>query len=346
MSKTDSEIEKEAIKTLEEMVDDPKLAGTEVQEKAADELRRMKREHRRKDGERAVNVLGASGGPIADVVGLANDFDGAMEIYAKEVYGPSAGPVEWRKIKVQFRAMQNIIKKWDAPDGLQENSALIFEMLRESERTGRYYGESQRLERAREQYPQWSKLNDEQLRIKLVERGLSGPVLQAAHAYRVAAQALKAAGLKVTPAAVNAIVQKAILGGKGGSDNFEKALRAAIAAATSLANLDGTYSGDFSGGAHGSCRVTISGTSVSIGFSGSGANRTGGAFTASVSGSGTCNPQTGSFSGKLSGTVKNKYGGSGVGGNFSGKATNNVASGNWSASAENTPVSGTFRANK
>ncbi len=345
MSKTDSNIEKDALKRVEEVANDPRLKGTRAQREAAAAAPGQRREQRLADGKRALNVLGAGGKAVGDTVEYINNVDEATNIYAEELYGKSPGRVKLEKIRGRAAAMQRQMKKWQAPDGLQQNSALITKMLRDSDRHRDYLGRGQNLARERKLYPKWSKLSDDEFRDKSVENQLSSHVLRSARGYSLVEQELNDAGLKATPGKVNAVLKKAIMGDKGGSDDFDKALAAAIAAATSLADLDGTYSGSYSGGSSGSCHVTISGTRVSIKLFGSGENKMG-AFSADVGGSGTCNRETGSFSGKLSGTVVNQWGSFGCGGSFSGAVANKVASGNWSASARKLPASGTFRASK
>ncbi len=344
MSRTDSEIEKDALRRTEEVANGP--CGTRAQREAAEALPREATEMQRRDSARALNVIGVGGQEVGDTVELLNNCDEATNIYAEELYGRSPGPVQLERIRARASAAQRSMKKWGAPDGLQQNSTLITKMLRDSDRYLDYLGRGQNLDRERQRNPKWSKLSDDELRAKLLENQLSGPVLKAARGYRLVEQELKAVGLKATPDKVNAILKKAILADKGGSDDFDNALKEAVSAVAVLANLDGNYTGNYSGGSHGSCYVNITGTNVTIKLSGSGANKYG-AFTADVSGSGTCSRDSGQFSGKLSGIVVNrKWGRYGCSGSFSGKAGNNSVSGNWSASSEDVPASGTFRASK
>lgn len=343
MNKGNSDIEKEALQKTREVANNPKAPN--AQRKAAAVLPQQERDLKLRDAERALNILSLGGGPITDTLEYINGVNEASNTYAKERYGRSPGAVELEMIRARAAAMQRSMGRWQVPEGLYGNSALITKMLRNSGRFLDYLGRGQNLERERKNYPKWRKLSDDEFRAKLLEHQLSGPVLQSARAYRLVEQELRDAGLKVTPEKVNAIVKKAILGDKDGSDDFDKALTAALASATSLAKINGTYSGSYSGESSGSCHVTISGTSVSIKLFGSGENKMG-AFTAKVGGSGSCNPETGRFNGTLKGTVVNQWGRYGCSGKFSGSAANNRVSGDWSASSKGIPASGTFTANK
>jgi len=346
--KQNSDMEKDALRRTQEVAGNSR--APKASQAAQEALPQQTKQLQYDETKRMLSVITPGGGPLTDLVDFADQADEASRFYGQLLFGNHATNAQLAIAAQRAAAAKTLIGRTNP--NLAGNRALVGSLLRKAQTAQEQMSNPATIANLREKFPDtYGNLQDDaQVREKYLKTQWSGAILNANSAYAYAKQELRHEGADPSPAQVNAVVSTLFAGSDSG-DN-KKAFHAAVAEVKARQNAYGTYQGSFSGSAWGTCQIVVSRSGVKASFTGKGRTGQTGSFTVKVSGTGPYDPQDGSFSGKLDGSLTwvlpevPLMGTSAVTGSYRGSVGGQGVTGTWKATASEETRSGDFKAGK